>query len=92
MAADIEELVNLDESEIHARRFNAKEIITPRSGDIFIFQIADGTAKLSGRDHEFRKSILTRDQPVRSEDLRGDFQKGISFIVITSNLDLSSTC
>ena len=31
--ADIEELENLDASEIHARRLNAEEVITPTSGD-----------------------------------------------------------
>ena len=33
--ADIEELENLDASEIHPRRLNAKEIITPKSGEHF---------------------------------------------------------
>ena len=62
MVADIEELQNLDASDIHARRLNAKEIITPKSGEHFIFSIANGTVKLSGRDHGIRKSTLTRDQ------------------------------
>ena len=31
LVADIEELENLDASEIHARRLNAKEVLTPRS-------------------------------------------------------------
>ena len=74
LVADIEEVQNLDASDIHARRLNAKKIITPKSGEHFIFSIAYGTVKLSGRDHGIRKSTLTRDQPVRSEDLRGDLQ------------------
>ena len=36
---------------------------------------ADGTAKLSGTDHGVRKSTPTRDQPVRSENLRGDLRE-----------------
>ena len=68
-------LVNLGASEIHARRLNAKEIITPRSGEHFIFPLADGTVKLSGRDDGTRKSTLTRDEPARSEDLRGDISE-----------------
>ena len=62
LVADIEELENLDASEIHARRLNAKEVITPKSGEPFTFPIADGTVKLSGRDHGIRTSM--RDQPV----------------------------
>ena len=37
--------------------------------DEFVFPFADGTAKLSGRDHEFRVPTPRREQPVRSEDL-----------------------
>ena len=39
-----------------------------------IFPFMDGTAKLSGRDHEVRESTLTQCCPGRSEDLRGEFQ------------------
>ena len=53
---------------------NAKELITPKNGDIFIFSIADGTVKLSGREYGIRKSTLTRDRPGKSEDIRGDLQ------------------
>ena len=38
------------------------------------FPIADGTARVSGRDHEVRESALRREQPVRSEDLREDLR------------------
>ena len=41
---------NLEASEVHARRLNAKEVITPKTGEHFIFPNADGSAKLSGRD------------------------------------------
>ena len=50
MVADIEELENLDASEIHVRRLNAKEVLIPNSNEHYIFPIADGTGKLSGRD------------------------------------------
>ena len=33
MVADIEELEKMDASEIHARRLNAKEVLTPRNGE-----------------------------------------------------------
>ena len=37
MVADIEELEEMDASEIHARRLNAQEVSTPMKGDNFIF-------------------------------------------------------
>ena len=49
LVADIEELENLDASEIRARRLNAKEPITPKNGDIFVFPIAEETVTLSGQ-------------------------------------------
>ena len=36
-----EGLENLDVSEIHARRLNAKEMITPKNGENFLFPLAD---------------------------------------------------
>ena len=48
VVADIEELDNSNASEIHARRLNAKEVVTPKRCDFFKFLIADGTAKMSG--------------------------------------------
>ena len=38
MVADIEELEQVDASEIHARRFNAKDVLTPMKGDDFILR------------------------------------------------------
>ena len=49
MVADTE-LEQMDASEIYAKRLNAKEVLTPMSGEQFIFLIADGTVKLSGGD------------------------------------------
>ena len=45
LVSDIEELEMMDASEIHARRLNAKEVLTPMKGDNFIFPLADGTVK-----------------------------------------------
>ena len=53
LVADIEELENLDASEIHAQTLNATEIITPKSGKHYIFPVADRTVKLSGRNSGF---------------------------------------
>ena len=38
MVADIEELEEMDASEHHARRLNAKEVFTPMKGDNLISQ------------------------------------------------------
>ena len=47
-----------------------------RSPDIrknreFVFPVADGTAKLSGRDYELQESTLRRESTVMRENLKG---------------------
>ena len=49
---------------------NAKEVLTSMGGEKFIFPIADGTIKLSGRDQVLRTSTLIRDRPDREEEQR----------------------
>ena len=68
LVADMEDLEKFDASEIYPRRINAKEILIRQTDDEFILPIADGTAKLSGRDYEFRESTLRREPTVRGED------------------------
>ena len=48
MVEDIEELEEMDASELHARRLYAKEVLTPQRSGNFIFPVADGTVKISG--------------------------------------------
>ena len=65
----------MDASELHARRLNAKEVLTPMKGDSFIFPVADGTVKISGEDQDLRTSTFTPDRPDRGEEqdnLRGE--------------------
>ena len=50
MIEDNEELEEVDASELHARRLNAKEVLTSMKGDNFIFPVADGTVKNPGGD------------------------------------------
>ena len=69
MVADIEELQQMDASELHARRVNAKEVLTRLKGEKFIFPIADETVKLSGGDQVLRTSTLIRDHPDRQKGL-----------------------
>ena len=65
MVADIEELEEMDASELHARRLNAKEILTPKRSGNFIFPVADGTVKIFGRGQRLRTSTLTQERPER---------------------------
>ena len=73
LVADIEELEKMDASELHARRLNAKEVLTPMSGEKFIFPIADGTVKLSGGDQRLRTSTLIQERPDRGRE-QGNLQ------------------
>ena len=75
LVADIEELENLDASEIHARRLKDQEVITPKNGESFIFPTADGTIKLSGGPQDVPKSTLIRDQPEEGEELGDDLRE-----------------
>ena len=50
MVADIEELEEMYASELHARRLNAKEVLTPTKGENFIFPVVDGTVNIFGED------------------------------------------
>ena len=63
MVADIEALEKMDASEIHAKKLNAKEVLTPRSCENFQFPAADRTIKLSGGDQVLRTSTLIRLSP-----------------------------
>ena len=63
LVADVEELKEMDASELHARRLNAKEVLTPQRSGHFIFPVADGTVKIFGREQRLRTSTLTRDRP-----------------------------
>ena len=50
LVADIEELEQMDASELHARRLNAKEVLTSQRSGQFMFPVADGTVKILGED------------------------------------------
>ena len=74
LVADLEDLEKFDASEIYPRRINAKDVLITHKGDEFIFPAADGTAKLSGGDYEFREPTLRREQTARSEDFSWELQ------------------
>ena len=71
LIADIEELENVDASEIYSRRL-AKEVLIPQRNGEFVFPVADGSAKLLGRHYEVHEPTPRREQIVRSEGLSGD--------------------
>ena len=58
MVADSEELENLDASQIHARRLNAKEVLMQKNGELFICPIADGPVKIVLARSDFPKIHL----------------------------------
>ena len=68
LIADVKELEQTGASELHARRVNAKEVLTPMKGDRFIFPVADGTLKINGGDQRLRTTTLIRDRPERGEE------------------------
>ena len=57
--ADIEEMEEMDASELRARRLNAKEVLTPMKGDNLIFPVADGTVKTFGGDRCLKPSTIS---------------------------------
>ena len=63
LVADIEELEQMEASEIYSKRVNAKEVLTPMSGEKFIFPL-----KLSVGDQGLRTSTLIWDCPDRGEE------------------------
>ena len=65
MVADIEELEETDASELHVRRLNAKEVLTPQRSGNFIFPVEDGTVDL--RRIHLSSSRCTLSQTVRAE-------------------------
>ena len=58
----------MDASELHARRLNAKEVLTPQRSGNFIFPVADGTVKIFGGEQRLRTSTLTQERPERGEE------------------------
>ena len=68
MVADIEELEEMDASELHARRLNAKEVLTPQRSGNFIPIVADGTVKNRWRRRAFENIHLTQHRPERGEE------------------------
>ena len=73
MIVDIEELEEMDVSELHVRRPNANEVLTSMKGNNFMFAVADGTVKISGGDQRLRPSTLIWDS--QTEEMNKKFFK-----------------
>ena len=58
----------VDASELFVRRPNSKDLFASMNGEMFIFQVADGTFKISGGDQRLRTSTFTRDRPDRGKE------------------------
>ena len=57
---------------MYPRRLNAKEVLITQKDGNFVFLVADGSAKLSGRDCEFQEPTLRRESTVRRVNLSGE--------------------
>ena len=68
MVANIEDLEKMDASEIHARRLNAKEVLTTMNCEMFIFPVADGTGKNFWRRSTSENNHLDPGQPRQFEE------------------------
>ena len=103
LIADIDELENLDASEIYPRRPNAKEVLKTQKNVEFVIPVADGSAKLWSRYHEFlaivlaetlmakRKSLNLQNKKMKRklEKISGLFSE-IPSTVITLNREFNS--
>ena len=68
VVADIEELEEMDAPELHVRRLNAKEVLTPqRSGNLHI-PCSRRNGQNPWGEQRLRTSTVTRDRPERGEE------------------------
>ena len=75
VVADIEEVEKVDASEIHARRLNAKEVLTPQRRELFYQSQREKQKCLDEITQGVREPTPRREQRVRSEDLREELQR-----------------
>ena len=59
-------------AEIHLGRLNAKEVLITQRDEEFVFLVADGSPKLSGRNYEFQEPTLRRESTLRRENFSGE--------------------
>ena len=57
---------------MYPRRLNAKEVLITQQDGEFVFLVADASAKLTEKDHEFQEPTLRRESTARRESLSGE--------------------
>ena len=62
-----------------------------KNGEEFIFPVADGTAKLSGRDHDFREVTPRTKSQGQTRESRDDADARGKFLIYPRRLHLSSS-
>ena len=103
VVAAIEELEEMDASELHARRLDAKEVLTPQRSDNFTFPVADGTVKTFGGDRRLRHKKFFRGEsdglsfptPIHDDSTLDDAEATSDFWSITrdfKNRNPESNC
>ena len=55
-----EDILIAEIEEIYPRILNANEVLITQKDGEFVFPVADGSAKSSGRDYEFQEPTLRR--------------------------------
>ena len=96
VVADIEELEQMDASELYARGLNAKEVLTAQKSGNFRFPVTDGTVnenihlnpRSSGTRERTRSSSRKSDElhsqtPLREDSTRDDEEAKSDFRTIT---------
>ena len=77
---------------LHSENQCERSIDITKKRDEFIFPIAHGTAKLSGRFYEIREPTLRREQTVRREGFRGELQGELGERQATESKDDAEAC
>ena len=57
MVVDLEELEKMDASDIHAKRLNAKEVITLQNDEKIIFPVADANSMCTKEESCFEETL-----------------------------------
>ena len=57
MVVDLEDLEKMDASDIHAKRLNAKEVITLQNDEKIIFLVADGNSMCTKEESCFEETL-----------------------------------
>ena len=81
MIADIEELEEMDASELYARSLSAKEVLTPQRSGNFMLPVAEGTRKIFRGEKRLRTSTLSRDRPEQKKNKKFFKENQMNYIL-----------